>query len=207
MCLRIIIELHKQYRPQMNKDVSTQNLHQGCSYAATAKENFVLRFPTYPLPEGNLTQCAILHRVRKAQRYICAMQCNKWKQLLPSSVFTHGAAAATVQIMEEISIFHALTHHASCVAGGLSLKKVRKPPIVQFSQPLGPVSDHGVSQVRQGDLQGLAEPSEQDLRAAGADQGEGHLRDQHRHSAQRDLHRHHHHDGQEEPGQPANDSE
>ncbi len=42
------------------------------------------------------------------QRYVCVMQCKKWKPLLPRRVFTHGAATQHSPNNGEFSIFHAV---------------------------------------------------------------------------------------------------
>ncbi len=53
-----------------------------------------------------------VHTERIRHSNVCMTHGNE--QLLPRRVFTYSA----VQIMEEIAIFRAVTHHASCVDGG-----------------------------------------------------------------------------------------
>ena len=50
------------------------------------RENRETRGPVFATPRA--------HRARNASRYVCMTQHNKWKHLLPSSVFTYSAAGA-----------------------------------------------------------------------------------------------------------------
>ena len=76
------------------------------------------KFSTLALLEGMLSQ-SVMQRVTK--RSICVTQCNKWKQLLPRRVFTHGAAAQRSANNGKVSIFHVATPHASRVLCGQGL--------------------------------------------------------------------------------------
>ena len=71
---------------------------------------------------GVQTQTSLSSR---APCYICVTQCNKWKQLLPSSAFIQRAIPFFFAVTQR----H-VTHHAVCVDEGLG-KRTVKETVVQ----------------------------------------------------------------------------